>query len=907
MQSHYDIDTIPYNVDENDRDKDYHKKETTYNVRIKDKITGKVKNENMTLRRFKHGDQWFLRVNDRAALELKCNDKNKKCDYISQEAIGKGIQTITIDPRYGAKIIACPAADVDKAITKAHSKGLETIALPGTGAIAHTQTSFSKTLAEARKNPKAFPYIEKFIEKNNIEVMPAGEIFVRFADGTTVSTNYPEMMKIDGRVNPDLRDVGYITYFENINPKNPNDNIAGNKKGTEIVDFSGIGFKERNAKIEELKKDLSVQSFSITGWSTKNTKEPFYGHSTLPRRTVYAFNKDTKKLLKVMNFPPIRFSMIQGELERAFPGQNVIGLNMDGDRYSGFVDVRKGSINKENFNSNNVGERSDLFIQKAVNCLVVRKPNPSLNTLPKELRPVVEELALKRSKEDGVADVSKGINGKIGEIVPKIELPDWRYPAGLAALFSVFWLLSPSSIDKPTKTKSSKSTTTNQNTAPRTPQPQTPTPPTPPASPNVGRRTYNNNNDEIVYEFLENNTPPQPTPKPRVEKTPKPKVEKAKSPKVKRTVNWEAMKLIRNIAAVGVGTVMTAYLGYQGVFGVKKSEITSASMPNLPELPNPAKAYNDYEAKSAEQAAIQKQNEQNEQNEQSQARINAENNRMREVENQRIRERQQAAQKAEEASKNTFDIDINEGDISGKVKITYDPDEESIIKTAGYLKSSKYPEVVSFLMPVSELELMKKGGEVAKKYGYQILSYYRHGHVINAEKLPSSMKKTNPNRHLVVDIGSIRVTKISDRNVNATKSVIKKIMNEAVGTSSYSGQEPTPTLTEVPASRLTPEAIEALQKQEKRKKMISSIRSEGDGFVSVRIMSEYSMQFDIELRRQPNPGGYTLDPVNSKDGRRYYRLMDPKKSPKTGYGISTPVSPLVAARLIKNSIKESTK
>jgi hypothetical protein len=407
--SHYTIESIPYEANQNELLKDFEEAKNTYAVTFNN---GRV--ENMEVRVFKHGSHRFLRVRDNALLEMNCNKNTMKCGHPKFDGNTNGIQKVTINPKYQARIIPCPGADVEKAITLVHQNKLEIIALMGTGTINQVQVKYPNTLELAKKNQSGYPFIKFPPEKDPLtgEILyhqPAGEVFVRFYNGKKVYTNYPEMIKRDKETsgtNPNLGKIGYVTYFDS-------------QRGVELLDYSRDTYLERNAKIKALTKDTKVQGFSLTGWRSKFSRnEKFtensemYKNSTSQNRTVFAFNQQTKKFLGVLYIPTIMFKDVQAKIEEIYPNQNAIGVIQDGDKFAGMVDPSM--VTAQNINSNNITERVNVSDFKAVHCLAVAKNNPKLNLIDPALKQQADEISKWRDTEDKIADISKKINGWLG-------------------------------------------------------------------------------------------------------------------------------------------------------------------------------------------------------------------------------------------------------------------------------------------------------------------------------------------------------------------------------------------------------------------------------------------------------------------------------------------------------------
>jgi hypothetical protein len=393
-EAHYTIKSIPYKIDENDRSKDFYDEVKTYRVNIDGKI------QNLRVRASKTETQNFLRISDKAKIEMSCDNSTMKCRYIGVEGKSNGIQKLTVNPKHQARIIPCPGASVEEAIKLSHQNKLEIIALMGTGTTIQVGEKYPETLDVAEKNPNQFPFIRHSLEKNKY-YQPAGEVFVRFHNGTDVYTNYPEMIKRDGLIHPVVRDVGYVTYFD--------------QRSMELLDYSRDSYIVRNDKIKALKKDPKVQGFSLTAWNTNfkdNKKGGIYTENLFDPRTVYVFNQKTKKFLGALYFPPIRFRAIQAKVAEIYPGQNAIGVIQDGDKFAGMVNVTK--ITRQNFQSNNLMQRSIMYNFQAVHCLAVAKENPRLNILDPQLKGDLDEFSKNAEFNDKIADISKYINNELG-------------------------------------------------------------------------------------------------------------------------------------------------------------------------------------------------------------------------------------------------------------------------------------------------------------------------------------------------------------------------------------------------------------------------------------------------------------------------------------------------------------
>jgi hypothetical protein len=292
----------------------------------------------------------------------------------------------------GARIIACPSSNVDRAIRENHLHGLETIAIIGTGTTFATSNKLKdKIKAQKLINPNYQFTFSQPDKQGNIS-SPAGEILVRFPDKNREAkyeTNYEKFLAGNDLNYTPLRDAGIVTYMD------------GTTKMLDFLDESQTNQKLKNQIVfdglKNLRNDKNVQSFSVTGWAAREKYSKFAQNLTPQTRLVYAFDKGTKELLGAMATPRIRFNQIPLFVQHSF-GKNAVGVNMDGDLFTGIDELREPKI--EMVGGNIPTRNTNMYFTNAAMCMVVAKQNPALNLMPKDM----QDLAWNKFKNDKVKD-----------------------------------------------------------------------------------------------------------------------------------------------------------------------------------------------------------------------------------------------------------------------------------------------------------------------------------------------------------------------------------------------------------------------------------------------------------------------------------------------------------------------
>jgi hypothetical protein len=353
-----------------------------YSVVLKTELAGKVTKTPAQIQKFRNLTGRYMNTGTNEELYLACNIGITECKVANSQPLStkRQITGLKINKQSGASIASCPDSNIHKAIETNHSNGWETLAVLGTGTVAETNPKLLREIQSQKSN-----HVFAFQDKSGKFRSPAGDQFVRFPNGKTLETNYRNYFKRTGQ-NIGMRDAGFYTM----------------KDGKMyLLDFLGKSVAERDQKLDELSKNLNVQSFSMTGWVVKPQNHEIYNNKSPQARTVYVFNEKTNAFQGVMYTPPIRFDRINIYAKKMY-GKDAIGLNLDGDFYAGMLDLR--GITAKTIESKSITQRVEMYYQQSGLCLVVPKTNPKLNQLPKELMSKAQAKADERRSDDKVGD-----------------------------------------------------------------------------------------------------------------------------------------------------------------------------------------------------------------------------------------------------------------------------------------------------------------------------------------------------------------------------------------------------------------------------------------------------------------------------------------------------------------------
>jgi hypothetical protein len=317
----------------------------------------------------------------------ECNVENSQALSMANQ-----ITSVRIKKESGARIIACPDSNVDKAIISNAKHGFETVAIVGTGTVAETNP---KLLSETKSNKSN--HVFSFQDKSGVWRSPAGDQFVRFPDGKTLATNYRNYYKKTGQ-NIRMRDAGFYTM---------------NDGKMYLLDYLGKPTEELNKKLDDLTANPNVQSFSVTGWITKPQKNKIAESGSAQTRAVYVFNEKTTQFQGMMFTPPMKFADIKQYTKKMY-GKDSVGLNLDGDFFAGMLDLR--GININTIDSKSITQSIGMYYQQSAMCLVVPKNKPQINQLPKELISKAQAKTEERRMDDKLADPWKYFFGIVDKM-----------------------------------------------------------------------------------------------------------------------------------------------------------------------------------------------------------------------------------------------------------------------------------------------------------------------------------------------------------------------------------------------------------------------------------------------------------------------------------------------------------
>lgn len=330
---------------------------------------------------------------------------------------------VTLNKQTGARIIACPDSDVHTAIGTNLAHGLETIAIVGTGTIGDTNEKKLDEFLNPENGIKRDRdiWITKYktdkLRLGGIQYKsPAGEVFVRFPDNnktlfTNLQTSNKKKNNINIIMNPELRNAGFVTYkdgttkFLDFLGKDSTKSVlkkgksigSQNKDDYELVSTTDIADKKiMNDRLNSLRADPEVQSFSVTSWAARQ-KNGVAKNKKAQSRTIYAFDKTTNELLGVLLTANISFFEIEQNVEKAF-GTNAESLVLDGDFYTGLLDLR--NMTKEMVGGDIANRNTNMYFTNSAMCLVVPSVNPKDNRMTDEMKKV----AFIRAQDDLLKD-----------------------------------------------------------------------------------------------------------------------------------------------------------------------------------------------------------------------------------------------------------------------------------------------------------------------------------------------------------------------------------------------------------------------------------------------------------------------------------------------------------------------
>ncbi len=323
----------------------------------------------------------------------------------------------------GARIIACPSSKVEFAIKQNFLHGLETIAIIGTGTTEGTNNTIKSRITSRQKTNPDYQYAFAQKDKNDTLMSPSGEVLVRFPDKGMLETNFESFYKANKLTGPKIRDAGFVTFKD------------GTTKMLDFLDESQAESVDKNKIVNEGLKEYrdpnkNIESFSVTGWAARDKTHPLAINPTAQTRTVYAFDKDTKELLGVIATPRIMFSQIPMFVKKAY-GENAVGVNMDGDFYTGILDLR--NMKKEMVGGTVTTRNTNMYFTNAAFCLVA----PNTKSKPNLMSEEMESLAWKKFEvdriKDKLVDPWKQLEGRIEQFKRNIAKGD---PLAISGLVS---------------------------------------------------------------------------------------------------------------------------------------------------------------------------------------------------------------------------------------------------------------------------------------------------------------------------------------------------------------------------------------------------------------------------------------------------------------------------------------